>query len=95
MGIIPLRFVSARVIVIVGCLIGERTGISVHPLTGVCTIHIPITVMGAGKGDWGSALAASRIIMLLGHMVIMTPLARINLGQYVTKAPPALQKVPD
>jgi hypothetical protein len=48
-GVIPLRFISACVIVIVGCLIGVRTGITVHPLTGVCTIYIPITVMGAGK----------------------------------------------
>jgi hypothetical protein len=94
MSAVPLRLISPPVIV--GCLIGERASITVHPLGRLIPPYLPVTVvMGAGKGDWGSAVAIHRVIMLLSFMLIMTSLARVNLGQIVAESPPALQKVSD
>jgi len=64
---------------IIRCQIRLRAGITVHPLTGIRSIHIPIAVMHTGTGDWRSALAAQRIIMALSLMGIVTPLTQVDV----------------
>jgi hypothetical protein len=93
-GAISLGFMVCSPIV-VGSQVGVGTSITVHPLGRDRTIYTPITVMGVGKGDWGSSVTSNRIIMPLSLMLVMTSLARVNLGQHVAKSPPALQEIPN